>query len=509
VTWKAAVILFIVLMAAGPVFAGDASDVPGEISSKTSAGRPIAALSGIFNNSPRTVGIALILEGHLVNVLESTGELTLISTDVMKKELKNFNCLEEKCVLRFASNAGIDLFIMGEMDDRGDYIYLSLNAYGTGTTCGGKLFRRYEAEIPMSGGYTSKEYSYIFEEHAGFFVAGLMKSFTVPVRLHETKGAITAEERLTGDYIVYRKTDTTAGVPEIVRVGNIRLMNGGARNRGMNFTGGEYVLKGFIARGDFLEDFYTGRKKEIVFERPSLTTTVYKILFTVPASAVMPLLAPTFGYYRYGDWKGLALWTQSLPYIYLEYDGIFNSNPDDFRSGKRDITRDTKAKYYFGWYMLFAGGTSLFVDAFSNYYLNEASKYRTMDPVMGNSYSAAYLSFIAGGAGHFYRGSRFWGYFYFHLDNVLLYLTIREFSAPETYDPLTKKYHRGSVNTGRAAAFAGIFSAVKAVEIVHAVFTGDRIRNGKIHEEELVLEPGIYPDSETGMGFGLFARKRF
>ena len=223
----------------------------------------------------------------------------------------------------------------------------------------------------------------------------------------------------------------------------------------------------------------------------------------------MPLAAPILGYYQNSDWSGLMFWAiNATPYLYLEYKGFYET-PDDLKTRNRDITSDEIARNRFAYYMFFTGGLSLFVDAFSHQYLKDASNYSGMQPLMGNSFSAAYLALVSGGGGHFYRGDRLWGYFYFHLNNILLYLTIREFSPAEKYDSATGTYNKGSVDKDRGYLYAGIFGVAKIVEIIHAVLTKDRISNGTVIEEEYVFTPRVFLYDDRSLGYGVQWSLRF
>ena len=203
------------------------------------------------------------------------------------------------------------------------------------------------------------------------------------------------------------------------------------------------------------------------------------MLFTAPASATMPFASPVLGYSAQNDWQGLGLWAvNASPYLYGEARGFIN-RPSKLRSENRDITRDDMAMNYFAWYMLLAGGTPLFIDAFSHDYLNRASYFKDKYDLMGNSYTAAWLSLISNGGGHFYRGSRSWGYFYFHLNNILLYMTLREYVQPEEYNSTTGAYEKQSRNSKSAAIWGSVLAISKTVEIIHAVYSNDRIENGQ------------------------------
>jgi hypothetical protein len=268
-------------------------------------------------------------------------------------------------------------------------------------------------------------------------------------------------------------------------------------------TEGDFLLISFENKARFLEDFYYGRKREIVFEAPEFGDTLYTLLFTVPASVTMPIVAPVIGYYQYGDFTGLSLWAVNVfPYLYIEYDGLTN-RPQELRDEKKTISRRSSTHYYFGLYMLFFGGMSLFVDAFANRYLYLSSNYQYPQPLMGNSLTAAYLSLISGGGGHFYRGYRTWGYLYFHINNILLYSAIRALVPEERYNRVTGAYEKGNADKERAFTLLGVLGFVKMVEVIHVLLIKDNIRNGTLLEEEYALKPLLHMDEERRLSLGL------
>jgi len=226
------------------------------------------------------------------------------------------------------------------------------------------------------------------------------------------------------------------------------------------------------------------------------------MIFTVPASAMMPLVVPVMGYYEYEDFSGLSLWAvNAAPYLYLEYKGLTN-RPGTLRDERRDISRGTNTNYYFGMYMLLFGGASLFVDAFSQRYLNLCADYHSTQPYMGNNFTAFYLSLISGGGGHFYKGHRAWGFLYFHLNNILIYYTIREFSRDEKYDEASNSYKKGDINSKRAYTLLSLLGVLKIAEITHVMLLKDNIKNGRLIEEEFAFKPYMYIDENNDFIIG-------
>jgi len=477
----------------------------------------LAGITDISVNSPRTGGFSILLEKHLSNVLDSTEAFELVNSGILRRELTKYGCVDEKCVLRFARKAGISMIVRGDFDDKGDSIVLKLSSFGVDVPYQGRLIYQYRVEIPMSGPSSTRKFSYICEEHSGRFVSELMKKFKQPLFIKAVKSGDTeatqfrldTDKKISGEYRVYRfnKSPVKSQLRIYSGIADAKITNSLLDSGEFKPEEGDFVFHIYKSKSDFLDEYYHGRKKEIVFTQPSVADSLYKVLFTVPASVTMPIASPLMGYYRNSDWEGLTLWAiNAVPWITIEYYGLLN-DPDDLRSGNRNISKDDKTINRFAWYMFFTGGMSLFVDAFSHRYLRDASDYKGTQPLMGNSMSAAYLSLVSGGGGHFYRGYRGWGYFYFHLNNILLYLTIREFSPPERYE--SGSYNREGINKKMAYSLAGIFSVVKIVEMVHAVMLRDSIRNGEVIDELYSYEPFTLIDYNDGIKYGLRCVYRF
>ncbi len=128
---------------------------------------------------------------------------------------------------------------------------------------------------------------------------------------------------------------------------------------------------------------------------------------------------------------------------------------------------------------------------------------------MGSGLTAAYLSLISGGGGHFYRGYRGWGYLYFHLNNALIYYTMREFSSDMRYDEASDSYQKDDINSRRAYMLLGALGVLKTVEILHAVLLKDRIRNGIIEEGDISLIPVVMYDPRGDVILGAAVSGRF
>ena len=389
------------------------------ISCEVYAEKQLAGVAQIETSSPRTIAISKLLLRHLNTSIDSTDLFDLINSELLKNELLKFDCIEKKCILRLAENAKISLIISAVLNDFGDYIILKLFAYGTDIPYHGKCIYNYVVRIDMDPKHSTREYSLIFEEHAGYFISKLLAKYQMPVYIKNIDGTLgpDVEVNLNGKFDLFRMKNIKKKKSILIydKIGKIKIKNSKISKKigTLDLKEKDFVLATFKKKSDFLLNYYHGRKKEIIFKRSSPIHSFYVFLFTGPGSSAMPILAPVFGYYKNSDWVGLTLWAFNLaPYLYLEIDGLVNW-PDDLRKAKKNISRETLARFRFGWYFLAAGGMALFVDAFVYQFLRNSKRYIGVQPFMGNSLTAGYLALVSGGGGHFFQGQQIVGLYLF------------------------------------------------------------------------------------------------
>lgn len=468
--------------------------------------KPLIGIATVRSNSPRAMALTSLLDENLARLVERSGLFQTVNPALLREEIKKFGCTDEQCLLGFARDAGLSLVIRGDLDDTGDFINLTLRAYGTDFPYQRQAVYQYMVRIPMIGQYGQVEYSNITGEHAGIFFSRLLARYQAAHTVAAGPGNIMKViQSLTGSYTLYRPEPAADknSLRGFRSIGTARLTAGTIVKSDTPAQPGDFILTGYGETARFIERLVYEGKREVVFRTASPLDTLYALLLTGPASAVMPLLAPTLGYYRSSDWTGLALWTFNVtPYLYLELNGLSNYFANYYKK-KKTVPRDVQAQYYFGWYMLCAGGSSLFVDSLAHGMLGKAANYQGTQPYMGNALTAAYLALVSGGGGHFYRGHRLWGYIYYHADNLLLYFMISEFCPERKFNPLTQTFTTGKINRARAYSLMSAFCAVKIAEIIHAVFIRDSVRNGDIIDEGYSIEPVIYADEKNDTSLGL------
>jgi hypothetical protein len=476
------------------------------------APRPLAGIAILWSNSPRTLIMTGYFEKSLASISESSGVFTPVNPSLLREELNKFSCTADRCLLEFARDAGISVIIKGELDDRNEFVVMKLSGYGTDIPFQGRIIYSYEVRIPMTGKFGMREYGFITGEHAAIFMSGLLERYRKPVYVQGEEGrALRMDANVSGTYRAYRAVSVGGGtsLKAITGVGAVRCRSGVIIKADAAVRPGDFILEDFHEEAVLIERTQYESKHGLVFYGTSAVDVASVILLTGPASATMPVIAPILGYYWNNDWQGLVLWGFDLaPYLYLEINGLANYFANYYKK-KRSVPTDVQAQFYFGLYMLSAGGMSLFVDGFAHSSLARAADYEGIQRYLGSSFTAGYLALIAGGAGHFYRGYRLWGYLYFHVDNLLLYFTLREFCPVKRYSPLTRRFSTERINKTRAYSLLSALSAVKIAEIVHAVLLRDDIRNGEIIREGFIAEPLVYMSDGGSPSWGVRFSYRF
>ena len=460
--------------------------------------KPLAVIIPLRDNSPGGEMSSRMVANHLYNILNTTGAVSPADPSALGDQLLKFGVQGEAAELGFARSAGASLVLRGNIVKRKGGMLLELYAYGLDVPHSGCMIYQYSALIPLAGKYDSRELSYICEEHAGRFLSGIFRTWRSTIRLTREGDSSTFSDAPDGRYQVFRQKEGT--VPE--KISSVEIRNGvivesEERN---HLEVGDIIFVTHEKEAIFLSEFYYGRKREIVLGSTHVEDTLFTMLLTAPSAALMPVAAPVLGYYRFGDWAGLGLWTiNAAPYLFIEGRGIFN-DPDDERKHHARISSGLRAERAFAWYFGLAGGAALFVDAFSHTYLKEASDYHGKQEYMGNRATAIYLSLVSGGGGHFYTGHRFWGYTYFHLTNALMYWTLRAMLPGQHYNNSTHSYQTDSINRRNAALLFTSLGIVKTVEIIHLLYQRDAIDNGSVRDS---FEPHVSMDEKQGLITGL------
>lgn len=470
--------------------------------------KPVAGVTSISWNTSRAMTLSTITEQHTLTILKEKAEMDTIDPGIINRELSKFSCFDEKCIIPFARNAGINLIINGDIQDRDSYLQFTLKAYAVNSLYNGNLIHSYSVKIPLDTPAGAREFSLICEEQAASFISGVLSAFNQDIAIKKSDESYFADTdlKLDGKFSLYQKNK--AGAPE--KSGEVILKNNYITETLLDeIPAGSFIIINYKEQSASLKKYYRTRKREILFKDTSVSDTLYMALLTPFASSTMPLVSPFLGYYMNNDWSGLGLWVaNATPYIYMEARGLYNS-PSRLKKNKEDISRDDRAMYYFGWYMAAAGGLPLFIDSYAHTYLYRASYYSADTRLLGSNLTAAYLSLVSNGGGMFYKGHRQWGYFYFHLNNILLYATLREFSRAEEYNSESGLYIKKNSNSSAAKRLCAVLAVSKIIETVHTLITVENIDNGIVTEEFTIPEPFVSFDETNSPVYGLSVSYRF
>lgn len=470
--------------------------------------KPVAGVASISWDTTRSMTIAALIEQHTLTILKERTSFNTIGPGIINRELTKFECFDEKCISTFARNAGINLIINGSVQDRDTYLLITLRSYGVNRVHEGKLLYSYTVKIPLEYPAGSREFSLICEEHSALFLSATLSSFLHDIKITAAGNTLNAlsEIKLNGEYTLYRKDNNG----RLYKNGTITLTDNHANTeQEQTLEDDLFIIYSYKQESIEIKKHYRERKREILFHDRSIKDTLYIALLTPFASASMPFASPFLGYYMNNDWYGLGLWmVNATPYIYMEARGLYYS-PSRLREMNEDITRDDAALHYFGWYMALAGGLPLFIDSYANNYLTQASYYSGETRLLGNNVTAAYLSLVSNGGGMFYKGRRGWGYFYFHLNNILLYSTIREFSTPEEYNPSTDSYIKKNTNSRNGKKLCAVLAVSKLIETVHTLVSSNDLESGCDIEEYIIPEPFFSFDDNNSPVYGLSLNYRF
>lgn len=429
--------LFILLLAPAFLFASD------EFS---------AGVGPVDADSARARLLADPLQLHLRKTVDIVTGYAAADTRSLDAQMESLGCNGEACRTSLAGEAGLELFLLAQVQDRGSKALITVDAYAYNEPYNGKRIARYRRTIEWRS-YDPRTYSYYGEELA-------LKAWAEVIKKHGRLMPVaqsSVDPSLDGRFQGWNRGKDGALLPS----GTVMVSSGRVERKV------DFILRYDTKTPAFLEEYIQGRKEEIVFPRPQWRESFYMAVFSPLASASMPLVSPFFGYIPRRDWEGLLLWSaHGLPYVWIEWQGLMNS-PKSLRENNESVSRWERTRHRFGWYMLVSGSMPLFVDSFSAGYLNEARHFSGMQRFMGNDATAVTLAVLGGGGGHFYKGYRRWGYLYYHANNLLLLSFLWSLSPEQKYNSAEGSWSDGSINTQQAWISGGLFALVKTLEILH------------------------------------------
>lgn len=459
---------------------------------------------GLAHNTARGALLSNFFDTHFANILNTIDSFQQLDDPALRSQIASETDASDSFLLQFSRRAAIPIVVRGSITDRGEYLILRIYAFSHDLPFNGSLIANHEVSIPVIDQTSSRELSYIMEEHTGRFLQKLLKNYRHPVHF-SVSGTRTSLKRVLPDkeYPTYRILGNEESISTYEEAGTVTVINGSISH---NLQSGEYfLLTDYTESAAFLDDFFYGRKREIVFQKTSVEQKAATILASPFLSIIAPIGAPV-SYYLTSDFDGMGLWAlNNSPYLGIASYGFLNP-PDKLKEKEKDITRFDRASYSFSYYYFLAGGMSMYADAVGHTANVEASNYVPAMPFTGDPFIAVYLSLMGSGAGHFYKGYRNWGYFYFHTDNLLLFSSLYFLSEEENYNGSSYSTTEGNRTAG--FSFLAAAAVVRIIEIFHCTTMKFNINNGKDIDHRVETIPEFKPDSSGGLFFGLSARKR-
>lgn len=448
-------------------------------------------------DSPRAVSVRDSAGLALERFTSFAPSIVFVNQELINDQMKKYSCGDESCLLSFARDAKIDCLIFVTASEGPEGIRIGFTARVPGVPYGGKAVKSYSALLSKSG-IAREALTAATEEHAGKFIALLLRSIRLPVPVSVNGGKLTLGEELSGKYEVFRKIP---GSPLFYETqGFDDFTKGVSAGSSYNQADAYFVLRDFAREGASFDEYLYGRKHEMLFSG-SEGMTQYKVLFYVPAlSAVSPIALP-LGYYRNADYPGLFFSGCAMtPWGIVTAKYLKNAYWDK----DTHLTQKEKGSRNFGLYWIFAGNSSLVVDMYAHEALDAAANYRPTEYLGGNA-TAVGLSILTPGGGMFYRGERLYGHLYYQAGNFLMYKTLLSFSSGERFNSDTGRYEKVKADRKKASAWLAGLIVLKGGEILHTVLTRDAVE-AKHTVAQIEFQPLLEYDDGLRAGAGLVFR---
>lgn len=474
---------------------------------------PLVGSVGISYNSTRGQQLSVYFEKHFADLVKITGAFDQVNPQELQSQLADFNLTSEKDRINFAKKAGIQIIAGGSIDDRTDYLKLHLYAIAYDVPHNGNVIANYKKTITLKGkNYSLIKLGFIMEEHTAAFLSMIAKNYQEPVfltkknfRLEFVDPAAPASLEK-GTYPLYAVKKRSDEMVHFSESGNASYDGSRLSTTTSLYEKEYFICRRFTRVSDYLDDFYYGRKREVVQLSEPIEETAITIAGTPFISILSPVIAP-LSYYMTGDFQGLGLWAvNNSPYLYISANAQIN-NIDKMKDNHENISQAEKGAYYFSYYYFLAAGASMYVDAAAHYANSQASEFNAPVAYMGNSKTALYFSILGNGAGHFYKGHRGWGYLYFHADNLLVLGALYYLSAPEEYNDGTYVSQDADPFTGYM--LLGAACGVRVIEVFHALSLNFNIKNGAYASSSVDMKPFFSLDSQNQPVAGLSVEQSF
>ncbi|MBN1498608.1 MAG: hypothetical protein JW982_00500 [Spirochaetes bacterium] len=434
-------------------------------------------VAGFEYDSPRTSVIAAQMEIHFNSVMDNFTTLNYVNPADFRNFAVKKNISLKKDIIALADSLDITSVIFVRLKDRITEIEFIIEAYGTDIPYNNSRICILDKTIDTSRPFPDDRYNLMSEDITIQFLIRFLDNYTFP------------------DFSGNSGSNPIYEMKEIDGFKTYAPAGGFEKGKTFHFSD---LKKESVS----LENYFYSKKQEITVQPAELETTLF--LFTLtPVFSAVSLFATPVNYYKNGKYSETGLWALSVaPYYYLMAQGFLN-NPVQIKKDKSEpsVSRYGNANYIFAWYQLLGGGTAFFIDSVASEMLYDSSNYYNRVSYIDNSEYAIFLSLICGGAGHFYKGSRKWGYFFYHTDTILLYSTIYFLSSKETFSPDKNRYVSEKPDYSTAAVTGTLLLAVKTFEIFNLMHTSSDLSLGR--ESQNLISFQFYPDYSGGFNLSL------
>jgi uncharacterized membrane protein len=441
---------------------------------------------------------------HISTYTSTVKDFELLLDPVLQNQIEIVAASDDEALRDFVRRAEIPILVSGLIEDRGDFVILRIYAMAYDVPHNGQLVANHEVKIPIFDKISARELSFIVEEHTGRFLVQLLENYKRPYEFSVKGNSYVFDQTIkTGNYDLYAIENRDDEIITFSKIQNVRVSK--SRIQTSLQDGDYFITQTYSDESSELSDFIYGRKRETVYATGSVENTTVAVIASPFLSLISPIGTP-ISYYLTSDYAGLGLWTvNNSPYLYIATNGFINS-PEKRENDNKNISRYDYSTYYYSYYYFLVSGMALYADAAGQESKKDASNFIPSQQFLGDESIAVYLSIMGNGAGHFYKGYRTWGYFYFHADNLLTLSSLYFLSDSKDYS--SSSYQKTEHDKTTGYFLLGAAAAVRVIEIIHSMHLRFNIDNGEDLDHRVEAEPLYREDTEKGgMFFGLSFKK--
>lgn len=443
---------------------------------------PDLVVAGYEFDSPRGAIITKQMDYHFNNIFSNLDFIDYINPQDFRKYLIRDNLLNREQILQRSSEMNISITIFATIIDKNDTLHFSIIAFGNEFPHNGEIIAQMNKSITKIQNPSAKKYNLLSEDLCLQFSVKLLNNFKFPIKATSSSDS---NQFYSKQYDTYGKAFYTP-IDKFI-----------SKN--------SYYVKNYKNKSNDLNTRFYINKKKLIFQGNNLETNFFTALSTPLLSTITPISAP-FSYISNNDYSSLGLFiANSSPYYYIASQTYLRYPPSMIKNNQ-NISKLDNTFYYFTLYHTFSGGISFFIDSTATYALHEAGQYNSKIPYIGDEHLAIYFSIISGGGGHFYKGHRFKGILYYHLNNLTLLSGLYFISEKMSYSNSEQKYHSSGKDIKKASLCFSAFVILKTIEVIDIINTPFNTSLGK--EDNTHFSFSIIPQNDETT-FGLSISKEF